>query len=65
MPTWLIMFLARVAINIGVGALEKKYPGIKPVLDKIVAFIDGGGTTSQVSEHLDRLSEFQATDLKK
>lgn len=60
---WILQFI----IKMGVRALESKFPGLTPVIEKIVAYLEGGGSTAVLQKHVELLpdSPFQATGLKK
>lgn len=40
-------FFGEKALQLGISFLEKKYPGIKPAIDKIVKWLEGEGASSE------------------
>lgn len=46
-------------------SLEVKYPGIKPLIDAILKFLDGGGTADAVLSHCEAMPEFCGAGLKR
>jgi hypothetical protein len=46
-------------------SLEVKYPGIKPLVDAILKFLDGGGNAEQVLSHCESMPDFCPMDLKR
>jgi len=49
-------FLGKIALKLGVSFLESRYPGIKPILEKIVEWLSGHaeqGTAQAAIQALD------------
>ncbi len=58
MPAWLIAIITQfglAGLKLILKALEGKYPGLAPLIDKILALIEGGKTCNDVSCHLDSM----------
>ena len=56
MPWWaaLIQLIGLPALKFALMLLEKKYPGLKPLIDQILKFIgEGGGTATELQTHLE------------
>lgn len=60
---WLpiVEFFGQIALKIGVAALEKRFPGIAPILGKIVEWLSGQAQAGNqqavqaLSQHVDKL----------
>lgn len=55
-PNWLITIITSfglAGLKMILKALELKYPGLAPVIDKILELLNGGKTCDEVSCHLD------------
>lgn len=63
MPSWLLNLLTGVLSQFGLPALkqlivllleqlEMKFPGIKPLVDAVIAYLEGGASARDLHEHL-------------
>jgi hypothetical protein len=59
MPIWLITLLGQALLKVGLYFLEKKWPGITPVLSTIVTHVDSQPNSAvavqNVSAHLNAM----------
>jgi len=56
--TWwmsLIMMIGLPALKFALKMLEQKYPGLTPLIEAILKYLDGGGSMQALSEHVDRV----------
>lgn len=51
-------------LKVVLTSLEVKYPGIKPLVDAILKFLDGGGQAQAVLSHCEAMPEFCGADVK-
>lgn len=60
---WLVEFFGRIALKYGLVFLERKYPGVKPILDKVIKWIEGQAATGNqdaidmMAKHVDTLCD--------
>ena len=75
MPAFLIPIIERLAVGMaptliewGLTAIEKKYPGLRDVIEKMINAIDSSPSPMQsikaVGDHMDTFSQYQANDVK-
>jgi hypothetical protein len=65
MPAWILNIILSLALpalkqvlKAVLTALEVKYPGLKPLVDQIIAFLEGGGKASELHAHCNKLTGF-------
>ncbi len=59
---WLLGKAGSWLLNIAVNFLEGKWPGLKPIIDQILAWLGQGVTPAQITEHLVK-ADFKASNL--
>lgn len=66
MPWWIlpVEIAGKFALHFGLEALEKKYPGIKPIVDKILNWLQMHNASAhnlkpiaKLDEHIDELTQ--------
>jgi hypothetical protein len=60
MPAWLLTLIMslglptlKVVLKAVLKALEKKYPGLKPLVDAIIKYLDAGGSIDALKAHME------------
>lgn len=57
----IVEFFGRIALKYGLQFLENKYPGVKPILDKIIHWLQGQAASGNpaavgaLAQHVDKL----------
>lgn len=52
MPAWLVAIIANLVLKYGVQFLESRYPGLKPFLDQVLAWLDAQPNKAEAIQSL-------------
>jgi hypothetical protein len=58
-------WILKVVLRMVAKFLESKFPGLTPIVERLIAFLLGGGNGHVMAAHMDKLPEFQAGDIKR
>ncbi len=71
MPAWLLSLISTLAVPVleqvlssVLKGLELQYPGLTPIINAILAFLNKGGSAEALQKHCEGLPGFCPTDLK-